>query len=125
MIKGLIISVNVITNDINCHEEYALSVNKIVVTVNVISYPYNIYMGIVKNKDNSLIDRLLRFRMATNEPTNDYYSFIGGKKDAEPIEPEKEKKVEQTTTFEERFKHRFRDPKLLPPPPPPPPTQHR
>ena len=75
-------------------------------------------MGIVKNKDNSLIDRLLRFKMATNEPTNDYYSFIGGKKDAEPIEPEKEKKVEQTTTFEERFKHRFRDLKLLPPPPP-------
>ena len=69
-------------------------------------------MGIVKNNNTSLIDRLLSFKMATSEPTNEYYSFIGGKKDAEP-EPEKEKKVEQTTTFEERFKHRFRI--LLPP----------
>ena len=81
-----------------------------------------------KNKDSSLIDRLLQFKMAKNE-TPDYYSFIGGggKKGEEPIEPEKEKS-EQTTTFEERFKHRFKDPKCLPPPPtpptpPPPPTQ--
>ena len=67
-------------------------------------------MGIVKNKNTSLIDRLLSFKMATSEPTNEYYSFIGGKKDAE-LEPKKEKTVEQTTSFEARFKNKFRDPK--------------
>ena len=65
-----------------------------------------------KNKDSSLINRLVQLKMAKNE-TPDYYSFIGGggKKGEEPIEPEKEK----GETFEERFKHRFKDPKCLPP----------
>ena len=47
-------------------------------------------MGILKNNNSSLIDKLLSFKMATSEPNNEYYSFIGGKKDAE-LEPEKEK----------------------------------